>query len=400
MFKKVRIHIILCLVAIVWIVYADSVRKKPINWFSSFHQNHKIPYGTYVLRNSLPDLLPNTKIYEVNESPYTKLKDTTLTGTYFFLDNAINFGKEEFNQLLKFVDRGNDIFISTYGAFVDTLNLKTNLINTLDINEIVKLNLVNENLDTTSFSFKNDVKKIGFKSIDSTKTEVLGKIRVENKGGKLKEERINFIRQKFGKGYFYFHLQPHAFTNYYMLKDDTNLYVASMLSYINEKKPLYWDSYYKTGKSRISTPMYYVLNSKSLKWAYYTALIGLLLFVLFQGKRNQRYIPVIKPLQNQTVAFAKTISNLYFDKKEHKAIVEKSIFYFKNYIRQQFSIPTEVLNESFYEHLASRSGNNLEDIQKLFKKIKEIQTYKNCSKEQLKELNTMIESFKKNYQTA
>lgn len=399
MFKKVKLHIILCLIAIIWIVYADSVRKKPINWYPSFTSYHKIPFGTFVLRETLPTFLSKTDLKEIRQSPYVQLQDSTLIGTYFFVNDYINFGNEEFNELLKFVKRGNDVFISTNGAQVDTLNLETETIVTFNTNEKLKLKLLNPNLDTTSVLIKNELSKIGFKKIDTLKTEVLGKIQIFKENQILVKEEVNFVRQKFGKGYFYFHLHPYSFTNYYMLKDSNNVYTASVLSYLDEKKPILWDTYYKTGKSKISTPMHYVLSSKNLKWAYYTALFALLIFVLFQGKRNQRFIPIITPLKNQTINFAKTISNLYLEKNDHKSVAGKSIFFFLSYIRIQFNITVDSYNSSFYNLLSAKSGNSKEQIEKLFFLIKKINEQSTITKEQLLELNTKIEHFKAKHQS-
>ncbi len=399
MHKKIRLHIALSIIAILWIFYADNVRKKPINWYQSFNSQHKMPYGTYVLRNVLPEFIQNSDIRDVNQAPYIKLKDSTLIGTYFFVNNAINFGKEEMNELLEFVERGNDVFISTLGANVDTLNLKTQSIRSFNLKEQLKLKLSNPSLDTLPVAFKNDLARFGFKRIDSTKTEILGKIRIYDESNSIDVEKINFVRQKFGKGYFYFHLYPYAFTNYFMLKDSSNAYAASALSYIDYTKPLLWDRYYKTGKSRIASPMYYVLSSKNLKWAYYSALIGVLIFVLFQGKRNQRNIPIISPLKNQTIAFTKTLSNLYFERKDHKIIAEKHIFHFLDFIRNQLNITTHVINDIFYDHVSSRSGNSIEDVKKLFSQIDKIQNQESITKEELIAINTRIESFKKTYQS-
>lgn len=400
MFKKLRLHIIISVAAIVWIIYAESTREKPINWFPSYSSQHKIPYGTYALRDLMPEFLKNSKVEDVRKPPYIKLKDTTLSGTYFFVDNAVNFGKDEMNSLLSFVARGNDVFISTLGANVDTLNLKTYRINTFNVQETLTLKLTNPNLDTVPYAFKKNKGQLGFKNIDSTKTEVLGKIRIYDQNGKVDVEKINFVRQKFGKGYFYFHLYPYAFTNYFVLKDSTRHYTESVLSYIDDSKPLLWDTYYKTGKSRISSPMYYVLDSKNLKWAYYSALIGVLLFVLFQGKRNQRFIPVITPLRNQTIAFAKTISSLHFERKDHKVIAEKYVFHLLDYIRTELRVPTNVIDSVFYDQVSRRSGNTMQQVENLFKRIDEIQHQSKITKEQLIELHTKIEEFKENHRSS
>ena len=399
--KKMKIYIGLFVLAIIWIVYADAIKKDPISWFPSYVSKHKIPYGTYVLRTELETMFPDTEIKDVRISPYVKLKDTTVKGTYLFINNVINFGEEEFNELLKFVDRGNDIFLATSGANIDTLNLKTKNIRTNNFNELIKLQLLNPNLDTTQVNFENKALKLGFEKVDTMHTEALGKIRVFDGTGALEKEEVNFIRYSFGKGNFYFHLFPQTFTNFTILEGDNNKYVSSVLSYLDATKPILWDSYYKTGKSRITTPMYYVLSSENLKWAYYTALIGILLFILFQGKRNQRFIPIITPLRNQTIAFSRTIASMYFEKSDHTSIANQTITYFLDYIRTQLLISTLEINNHFYENLAAKTGNTKEKIEILFQKIKIIQSQNDSSnsvsKEQLLELNQLIEEFKRKY---
>ena len=379
--RKLKIYLGLLTIAIFWLIYMDASKKDSINWFPSFAAKDKIPYGTYVLRNELPDLFPKTAIRDMIRPPYLHLKDSSLTGTYFFLNNQINYSEEEFESLLNFVERGNDVFISTLGANVDTMNLKTRSIPILSLTQKIKVRLVNKELDTISREIGSEIPVFKFTKIDTLQTEVLGKVTVYDQDGSTAEQHINFVRQKFGNGYFYFHLNPFGFTNYYLLKEEHNRYISSALSYLDGEKPILWDAYYKTGKSRITSPMYYVLNSKSLKWAYYTALIGILLFVLFQGKRNQRPIPIITPLKNQTIAFAKTIAGMYYEKSEHNNIAKQNSNYFLEYIRSHLNISTNVRNDTFYEQLAAKSGNPLESTKKLFQKIEKIQSEKTTTKQ-------------------
>ncbi len=394
--KKTKISLFIFVVAVIWIVYSDFAKSKSINWYPSFSSKHKIPYGTYVLRNELSTLFKESDIKDIRKPPYEVLKDSTLTGTYFFVNNTINFGKEELNHLLEFVNRGNDVFISTNITKIDTLNIEASSINVLGTSEYIQLRLLNTYLDTLSAQFKSDLFKKKFTKIDTLQVEALGNVKVYG-NNELKEEGVNFIRQKFGKGYFYFHLYPYAFTNYYVLNEETNPYVSSVLSYIQNEKPILWDTYYKTGKSRISSPMYYVLSSPHLKWAYYTAIIAVVLFVFFQGKRNQRYIPIITPLKNQTIAFTKTVAAMYFDKKDHKSIAQKNIHHFLEYIRSKFYTTTLNFNNEFFEYLAQKSGNDLEEVKQLFTLIKQVENQYTISAEQLLELESKIEKFKKNY---
>jgi len=392
--KKVKIYLGIFVVLIILMVYAESVKPKPINWFPSYASKHKIPYGTYVLRHELERLFPETKINDVKIPPYIYLKDTTKTGTYLFIDQAINFDEDEFARLLQFVKRGNDVFISTHGINIDTLNLETEGISSTTLDQYPFFKLINKNLSTKEFDFDRNFYNTTFTKVDTTLATILGKTGYVNKNEERVAEGINFIKQSYGKGNFYLHTFPEAFTNYYILKSPNQQYTASVLSYIDSSKPILWDAYYKTGKSRIASPMHYILNSKSLKWAYYMALIGVLFFVIFEGKRKQRYIPVITPLKNQTLAFTRTIANMYYEKSEHKNIAEHKINYLLEYIRTKLHVPTATVNKQFFTYVASRSGNTTEKVEKLFKYIDFIHTKNNITKEQLITLNTLIEKFK------
>jgi hypothetical protein len=406
--KKLKIYIGLLVFIVLGIIYIESIKPKEINWFPSYDAKHKIPYGTYILHKEMPSLFAKKKVRDVYESPYLFLKDSTNKGTYFFVDGNLNFGKEEFNELLKFVARGNDVFMSTNGVHIDTLNVKTKQLSTTAFEEKAYHKIVNKNLDTNEYHLDRDFPKAYFSKIDTLKAIVLGELLIKNEKDSIVSHKPNFIKTKFGKGTFYLHTFPQAFTNYNMLLDTNYTYVASVLSYLNtnnsgkqntgssNSSTILWDGYYKTGKSGISSPMHYILSSKHLKWAYYIALIGVLIFVVFKGKRNQRFIPVITPLKNQTLAFTRTISNMYYEKSDHKNIATHKINYFLEYIRTHHRLSTLKIDTVFYEKLASRSGNSEEEVNKVFKKIDTIKSKEKIIQDELIDLNKAIEKFKKN----
>ena len=186
-----------------------------------------------------------------------------------------------------------------------------------------------------------------------------------------------------------------AFTNYFILKDDNHEYVSSILSYINENEPILWDSYYKTGKSKVISEMHYLLKNRSFKWAYRFAIIGLLIFIFFEGKRKQRVVPIITPPKNQSLAFTRTIANMYYENGENKALAEHKITYFLSYVREHFQIDTLSLSEDFNKKLAVKSNQSETEVLKLMRLIKKIQEQNQISKEDLLDLNNRIENFKK-----
>ncbi|GGK58947.1 MULTISPECIES: DUF4350 domain-containing protein [Flavobacteriaceae] len=396
--KKTKIYAVLFVLLIFGYIYLESTKKQPINWFPSFVAKHKIPLGTYVLNKELSSIFPSNNIETVAIPPYVYLQDSTRTGTYFFVDEALNFGDAEFLRLLKFVARGNDVFISTHGMNIDTLNFETERLVSKNLDEKVFFKQLNKAFKGIEYSYDRPFINQVFTKIDTLNTTVLGITGYINANEERTEEGINFVKHSYGKGNFYLHTFPEVFTNYNTLHEINHQHTANILSYLREDIPILWDAYYKTGKSKITSPLQYLLGSKHLKWAYYMALIGILVFVIFEGKRKQRSIPIITPLKNQTVAFTRTIANMYFEKQEHKNIAEHKISYLLEFIRVKLHIQTIKIDAVFYENVALRSGNSLEDVEKLFKFCDAIHLKNQITNEELIKLNSLIEKFKKTIQ--
>ena len=395
---KAKIYIVAFLVLIFGFIYLESIKKQPVNWFPSYAAKHKIPYGTFILREELKSLFPSEEIKDIRIPPYIYLVDTTRVGTYFFVDEALNFGNAEFLRLMKFVERGNDVFISTHGINIDTLNFETKPLVSKNLEEKVFFKFENKAFKGKEYSFDRPFTNQVFTKIDTLNTTVLGITGYVNSQNERTEEGINFVKYSYGKGNFYFHTFPELFTNYAILKSSNQQHTANVLSYLSDELPILWDAYYKTGKSRIASPIYYLLSSKYLKWAYYMVLIGVLFFVIFEGKRKQRNIPILTPLKNQTVAFTRTIANMYFEKQAHKNIAEHKISYFLEFIRTKLHIPTTKIDATFYEYVASRSGNSYKSVEKIFQFFEQIHLKNQITNEELIMLNKIIENFKKTIQ--
>ncbi len=391
--KKTKTYLIIFVSLILAIVFYEYSKPIPINWFPSYAKKDKIPYGTFVLHSELNTLFPNVKVEDIKIPPYAFLKDSTKKGTYVFINDQVALDEVEQNRLLNFVARGNTVFLSAHLHQIDTLNVEVEELITSNLKERPFFKLINKSFPSTEYSFDRKFPNLIFSKIDTLKTTVLGISGYINEAGKRTEEGVNFIKIQFGKGVFYLHTFPEVFTNYNIL-DISNQHASSVLSYINNDGIIYWDEYYKTGKAGISSPMYYLLSSPNLKWAYYTVLIGILLFVLFEGKRKQRFIPIITPLKNQTLDFTRTIANMYYEKSEHKNIAEQRISYLLDFIRLKFRIPTNKIDTTFYKYVASRSGNSIESIKKLFEYCNQIHLKNTITKEELLELDKLIEKFR------
>src|SRR5690606_995155 len=150
----------------------------------------------------------------------------------------------------------------------------------------------------------------------------------------------------------------------------------SAMSYLPGQN-LYFDSYTKYfnsyyGDAEQKSDLGWFLEQSAFKWAWYWALFFMLLFIVFNAKRRQRIVQVIKPLSNTTVEFVKTISNLYYETQDHKNLVHKKITYFLEKVRTDYNLDTSLLDEEFIDRLAAKSGKKKEQVAKLINLIKRL----------------------------
>ncbi len=371
---------------------------KTVDWEESFNEKSNKPYGVSIFYKELPKLFKNHKVRTVYHQPASYLRANSedgygehiAEGSYIIIGNSDYLEDDSVDELLNFVDSGNTLFISDYyftQKIHDTLNI--------DIDYII-----NEKDSTSYQSLKYfDIENIAidrhegdsyFASFDSLNCKVLGYSKIDYK-------HINFIEVPFGEGKIYLHLEPKAFTNYNLLKEDRYKYVEGIISYLPEND-VYFDSYTKIqtgydGDVEKESNLSWFLEQLSFKWAWYTAIIFGILFMIFNAKRRQRIIKIIKPLQNTTVAFVKTISNLYFETQDHKNLIDKKITYFLEKIRTDFNLDTSVLNDEFIQKLASKTGKKKDDVKKLIDFINWLRSKNEFFEENLIKLNRYIEAF-------
>ncbi|HZJ20848.1 MAG TPA: DUF4350 domain-containing protein [Pricia sp.] len=399
------IYIVIAVFTVGLLLLLQYNKPKEINWFPSYVSTHKIPYGTYVLGDIMQNLF-GEKTQQINEPPFAFLDtNKNIEGTYIFINDYIEFGETELNRLLDWTSKGNTLFLASRDfedQLLDTLHLNTaSLYSDYENVRSHRHRLVNPKLETKNgYLFKKEDYVTYFMEYGTQEMTVIGTVTNINKSNTSKEQFYNVVKCKFGNGEVILSTFPKAFTNFFILQDDNKNYTAGLLSYLDGSRNIYMDNNYKSGKSVYISPMHIFLNTKELKWAYYLVLIGALIYIIFEGKRKQRAIPVVLPIINQTLAFTRTIADMYYEKGEAKPIAEHKIANFLEYIRSRFHLGTIQREEEFYINLSSRSGHSVEEIQRLFAFLEQVRNQETVTDNQLKELNTSIEKFKKRVKTA
>lgn len=388
---------------IVLMMLAEITKPKALNWRDSYSASDKIPLGCYVLFNELNNYSNQTITVSTKNIFETlkELKDSTKTVS-LFINNIVSFDKQASEALIKYVEKGNSVFISAnnlYGNLSDTLNISVGT----DMNNFFKRPSLNSftspSLKSNERRFKDVIENSYFTKIDTLNAIALGTIKVDKSdkiiNDTIPDTNINYIKMPFGSnnGAFYIHTNPFAFTNYHMLNGN-EAYAATVLSFL-PKHNIIWDNYYKSGRKIITSPLRFVLQNQALKWAFYITLLSLILFVVFRGKRTQRIIPVVEPLKNATLDFTRTIGDLYYQHGDFTNIITNKIQYFLEQIRSKYYLNTNELSESFISKLAIKSSNKKEDTKALIDYIIYLKSKSNHTEIDLIQLNKLIESFTK-----
>lgn len=381
---------------------------KKTNWNETYREKDKNPFGTYIVYNETNELFKDEKIVYLKDHFYDYLyKNYEITkegfGNYICIKNNANrFTKDGVESLLSFVSDGNYAFISlNYFSSIlkEKLKITTNNLDksVFSIASLKALKgefyLNNEAFNNQSFKFDRNIQRHYFIQYNKEKTIVLGTTKI---GG---EKVPNFIKVYHGKGALYLHTNPVVFTNYYMLKDKEN-YAKHLFSYL-PSSTIFWDTHIKDSKyakkptEDKKSVFKFFLQHNTLTWFLFVFLTGLLLFMLFNARRKQRPVPIIKPLKNTTVAFTQTISSLYLKEQDHKNLVDKKIVFFLEKIRTKYLLNTNNLNADFIEKLAAKSGNELRNTKYLINTIITLNKNTECSKEELLVLHKMIDNFLK-----
>ena len=398
MSKSIKIYIAILILVFAIILIADHDKQKPIDWRPTYSVNDKIPFGLYVFDKEINVFLKNQKIERVSAvTPYEFLDskyvpDTTagkykIKGTFFNISEYGQIDDQSITELFYFVSHGNSAFLSmkTFPqSLLDSLKIE---INTSFPNEKVNsVWMANKTLNSKKYKIaQEEIGNYYFSKIDTLMTTVLG-----YQGNQTKKQ-INFIKVPYINGYFYLHAQPVAFTNYHLLKKDHYKYAESVLSYV-PKGNVYWYTKGQNNESISDSPLRYIMSQPALKSAFYLSLLAILIFIIFNVKRKQRIVPILKPLPNLTLDFTKTIGNLYYQEGDHDNIIDKKIIYFLEKIRNEYLIDTTKLDDEFIKKLHHKSGKEENDIRELVFLINEHRkSYHGSLEEDLIRINNAIE---------
>jgi hypothetical protein len=354
----------------------------------------KIPYGTRYAFENLSSVFPKAVIRTNNEFPilYQGESSEDTTRALIILSPLFAPEPDEMRSIIRFAASGNQVFISAINIEDTVMTMlhqkqRNSLIFFQDSSEASIFDPVRAEWKTFAYpgySFDNY-----FEVIDTGYTTVLGK----NSRG-----QTNFIRIAYEHGGSIFvHLDPFEFSNFFLLHKNNKTYYDLALSYLPKRTGLVeWSDYFRyRRRSKSFSTLHFILNNRSLRWAFWLTVLLFLLMFIVESKRKQRAIGEIQPVRNASEDFIKTVGRLYFQQRDNQNLFTKMVAAFLENVRSNYQLPTSQLNEEFAVRLAFRSGKPVDEVKQMTQFIYELRMKSVITDRELMDLHEQINQFNK-----
>lgn len=374
----------------------------------TLNRKDKIPYGTYVAYNNLNYIFPQASLKINKKEPGfwdddVVKYDSSTRQAMFIIAKEFNATNQELTELFHFVNKGNDVLISAYDFSLDARHFfhidlsyadagyqVFDFVPGLDTLEL-SLSPAPYSAWPNSFTYPGRKFYSFFDSFDTSMSYVMSR---------SADSAIVCLQMRAGAGRFYIHTAPLAFSNYFLLHKQNINYYNQFLSAMNpEATNVIWDEYFAHkpayDQSKDSSPLRVLLAQKSFAAGLWTALAGILLFMLLGLKRRQRMIPVVPPPTNDSLDFVKTIGRLYFQKKDNRNLAQKMGAHFTEYVYSHYHMATDTMDSDFVMRLSQKSGCDERTIHTIADYIQFVQQNTALHDQQLTEFYAALNQFYK-----
>jgi hypothetical protein len=354
-------------------------QEKHTDWSVTFDKNSKEPFGCYIAFHILDDFFPDTKIQtgrnifsEINKSLDKKYLAESKKRISFVVCRSFNADSLEMDKITRYIKLGNTVCIfsenfsenifSYFHLSYDRIQNPHSAMFTPHEDTI-------PNQETTIFfnhkkySYKYSGLPInyGFK-IDTSFHE-----KYFFMGYSKSIDTPNALIRSEGDGNLIICRNPITMTNHFLLQHNNKDFASYFFSYFSENpNSVTWYSMYERQmKDDDNMDMFNLFKYPPLFYAFLTMLFLMLVYVLFEGKRRQREIPILADKTNSSLEFTETVGRLYYSKSDHKNLSEKMILHYLELVRSKHGLKTNKLDDEFI-HLLSQKINQTESDTKSF----------------------------------
>lgn len=356
------------------------------NWNKRFQPYGKSPQGLYLFNTLLKAHIDTSNSVQVIQNWIeldSLIANDTLPKTYLFVGNGFGLRDKEIDAIEDEIKKGSRLFLS-YNGFTE------NIYPTFFDDYSEKFDYDDE---ITVFSATKSYKMINLYQNDTLarKWRAFGELTTPYNFKSLSSfmELSNFIKMEIENGYAYFHTNPTLFYNYQIKRKQGYQHAEFVINQLPKSQDIILlelarltDSYGnhdvddQSGAEGKTDDSYLrvIFESPMLLRAFILSIVGLIFFLIFRSKRVRPIVPYIGKKKDMTLAFAETITSIYFAKRNPYGLLQIQKRNFYQTVRKHFFVDLERREgERAIEVLAEKSNTPFNELQNL---IAEFETTK------------------------
>jgi len=320
------------------------------NWEKKFQLEDKEPLGLYLFNELAKSHIDSSnQVKEIHKWAEVDTSHAYLVKpkTFMFVGNVFAIYDREIDSLMRHIEEGSTLFLSfndlqeeLYDSLFEYLEFE------YDYTETVKV-----------FAEGQEYSMLNIYQNDTVAGEwyAFGYKETANEYNVLSSfmEMDNFIAYPYGKGMVLMHSNPNMFYNYQIKRSDGFKYSEYVLNQISPNQDVLHMEFGRVsdnfgdfdtdgdegadGKKEDSY-LRLIFENPTLLIAWLLILFAIILFVLFRTKRTRPEVAYIEPNKDMTLAFAETITSIYFSKRNPYGILQVLRKNFYNSIQRHFFV--------------------------------------------------------------
>lgn len=342
--KPNRWFVVSIVVFLVLLFILEMQLPKNFSWTPTFRHTDKQPFGSCLFDSLLSSTMP--KGYTVTDSSlYQLAKDSLQPRGILVVADEMNLIPAEVNAIFSMANNGSHVMLVAHGVgdfMCNRLGIRMwGYGNSFDLQNFVKYNKERESFEwvseengykprrfmvfkpliTRKFNFETD-------SLDNVIRPCL------DQQATLRHDAVSATFRQ-GKGYITFCSLPLLFTNYGIVDQDNATFSLRLLTLMKDLPVVRTEAYCPQTSDEVQqSPLRYAISQPPLRWALYTLMVGALLFLIFEGRRRQRVIPIEKAPENHSLEFIHLVGSLYYHSRERRSLVVRKWTYFAEELRR------------------------------------------------------------------